>query len=123
MLDASALLAFLSGETGSENVPATSGQAMISAVNYAEAVSVLTRRGVPAADVCRQLSRLILDIVEFGSESAEMAGFLIEKTKSSGLSLGDRACLAEASRSKIPALTADQAWHGLDIGVPIQFIR
>ncbi len=96
---------------------------MISTVNYAEAISVTTRRGIPVVEVRRQLSRLVLDIVEFGPESAELAGTLIEKTKSHGLSLGDRACLAEAQRRRVPALTADRAWKGLDIGVPIQFIR
>jgi len=123
MLDASALLALLFGEAGSDSIPATSGEAMISTVNYAETISVTVRRGVPLADVRRQLSRLVLDIVEFGSESAELTGTLIENTKSHGLSLGDRACLAEARRRGVPALTADKAWKDLDIGVTIQFIR
>ena len=123
MLDASALLAYLRGEPGSEIVPATTGEAAISAVNYAEVVSVLTARGMPAASVRRQLSRIVLEIVTFGHASAEAAGLLIEKTKPFGLSLGDRACLAEASLAGVPALTADHAWRGLDIGVPIQFIR
>jgi len=32
----------------------------------------------------------------------------------SGLSLGDRACLAVAGSLGLPALTADQAWMRLD---------
>lgn len=40
-----------------------------------------------------------------------------------GLSLGDRACLALAAELGIPALTADQTWAGLDIGVKVELIR
>ena len=123
MLDASALLAYLRGEPGGEIVPVTTGEAVISAINYAETVSVLTARGMPAASVRQQLSRIVLEIVVFDRDSAEAAGLLIEKTKPFGLSLGDRACLVEASRAGVPALTGDRAWRGVDIGVPIQFIR
>lgn len=40
------------------------------------------------------------------------------------LSLGDRACLAAAQWLSKPALTADQAWKGLDLdGIEVQLIR
>lgn len=123
MLDASALLAYLLREPGGEAVPAASGDAAISAVSYSEVIAALSMRGVPASVIRKQLSRIALDVVDFGQESAEAAGQLIEKTRRFGLSLGDRACLAEASRLRIPALTADPAWKGVDVGVPIEFIR
>jgi ribonuclease VapC len=123
MLDASALLAYLLREPGAENVPASDGEAAISAVNFAEVVSVLTLRGVPAAVIRKQISRTTIDIVDFDGGAAEAAGLLVEKTRKLGLSLGDRACLVAASRTGIPALTADRAWKDVDVGVQIQFIR
>lgn len=44
-------------------------------------------------------------------------------TRSAGLSLGDRACVALARRLALPALTADRAWTGLDLGVELHQIR
>jgi PIN domain nuclease of toxin-antitoxin system len=123
MLDASALLAYLLCEPGGEKVPAVEGKAAISAVNLAEAISVLTLRGVPARVIRTQLSRTTIDVIDFDSESAEAAGLLVRKTRQHGLSLGDRACLVEASRAGIPVLTADRAWKTVDVGVSIQIIR
>ena len=123
MLDASALVTVLCREPGYENVPVASGEAAISTVNYAEVASVMTLRGMPVDELHRETDSFILDIVEFTRESAEAAGFLIAKTRPFGLSLGDRACLAEAARRGVPALTADRAWKGIDVGVTIRFVR
>lgn len=123
MLDASALLAYLNAEPGGEKVPIDTGEARISAVNYSEAVAVLTRLGARAAEVRTTLSSILLDVVEFDRDQAEAAGFMIATTRSLGLSLGDRACLAAAQRQGIPAMTADRSWSDLEIGVPIQVIR
>jgi len=123
MLDTSALLAYLNGEAGADKVSVNSGNARISTVNYSETVAVLTRRGMSAAEVRTILSSLLLEVVGFDRDLAEAAGFMITTTKPFGLSLGDRACLATALREGIPAMTADRAWSGLGIGVPIQLIR
>lgn len=123
MLDASALLAFLNGEPGGDTVPAMTGDAVISSVNFAEIVSVLTAQGMDEALVRKQLGLLVLDVRDFGRQAAEEAGFMIAQTRSSGLSLGDRACLAAARHERIPALTADRSWSKIDVGVEIQFIR
>lgn len=123
MLDASALLAFLQGEPGAEKVPVGTGEARISAVNYSEAVAVLTRRGARAAEVRAMLSSLLLEVVGFDRDTAEAAGFMIAATHPFGLSLGDRACLAAAQKEGIPVLTAERGWSKLDIGVSIEVIR
>lgn len=123
MLDASALLAYLHAEPGGENVPIDTGEARISAVNYSEAIAVLTRHGARAADIRALLSSIPLAIVAFDRETAEAAGFMIETTGRLGLSLGDRACLAAARAEGIPVVTADRSWRDLDIGVPIRLIR
>jgi PIN domain nuclease of toxin-antitoxin system len=123
MLDTSALLAYLNGEPGGEKVPVNTGDARISAVNYSEAVAVLTRHGANAAEVRALLSSILLEVVDFDIGAAESAGFMITTTNPFGLSLGDRACLAAAQREGIPVVTADRSWSNLDIGVPIQLIR
>jgi PIN domain nuclease of toxin-antitoxin system len=44
-------------------------------------------------------------------------------TRSAGLSLGDRACLALAERLGMVALTADRAWGTLQVGIQVDVIR
>lgn len=44
-------------------------------------------------------------------------------TKTQGLSLADRACLALAERLDVPAVTADQEWAKADVGAEVQLIR
>lgn len=123
MLDTSALLAYVHGEPGGEKVPTTTGEAVISTVNYAETVAVMRRNGMDAASIRSQLSAIILDIVDFDYETAELTGLLIAQTKPFGLSLGDRACLASAAREGIPAMTAERTWTKLNLGVDVQLIR
>jgi PIN domain nuclease of toxin-antitoxin system len=123
LLDASALIAYLDGEPGSENVPATTGEAVISAVNYAETVSILTTRGIDATTIRLQLSLIVIDVLDFDPETAETTGLMIAATKSMGLSLGDRACLATARHTGLPAMTADRSWSNVDVGVEVRLIR
>jgi PIN domain nuclease of toxin-antitoxin system len=123
MLDTSALLAYINGETGADKVPASSGDARMSTVNYSETVAVLTRRGMSASDIRSMLSSLLLELVVFDAEQAEEAGFMIAATHPLGLSLGDRACLAAAQKLGIPVMTTDGAWDKLGIGITVQLIR
>jgi PIN domain nuclease of toxin-antitoxin system len=123
MLDASAVLAFVNGEPGGDLVPVTTGEAAISAVNYAEVVSVMTSQGVNESSVRRQLAQIVLEVIDFDRGLAEEAGLMIAKTKDGGLSLGDRACLAAAKREQIPALTSDRSWSRVNVGVKVQLIR
>ena len=46
-------------------------------------------------------------------------------TRTAGLSLGDRACLALAAELGAPALTADRSWTGIAeaAGVAVQVVR
>jgi PIN domain nuclease of toxin-antitoxin system len=123
ILDASAVLAFVNDEPGGDAVPVTTGDACISAVNYAEVISVMTARGMDETSVRKQLEQIVLDVLDFERHSAEDAGFLIGQTAHLGLSFGDRACLATARRENIPALTSDRSWAGVNVGVKVQLIR
>ena len=44
-------------------------------------------------------------------------------TRSRGLSLGDRACLALARRLAATAVTTDRAWREVDVGAAVEVIR
>ena len=122
VVDASAVLAYLNDEPGSDMLAANLGGAVISAVNLAEVIAKLTD-AFTATEIRDGLSALDLTIVPFDTELAYAAGLLRPATRAAGLSLGDRACLALAHRLGVPALTTDQAWKGLDVGVDIQHIR
>jgi ribonuclease VapC len=123
VLDTSALLACLNREPGSESLDDKVADALLSAVNLAETVGVLVRRGASREGAAEILQLLDLQVVEFERSLAEDTGALVERTRSKGLSLGDRACLALARARNLPAITADAAWRGIDVGIPIQFIR
>ncbi len=123
VLDASALLCLLNGESGSERVLEALPSAVIGAANLAEVVSKLRERGLSVEEVEDVLGSLPLDVRALNASQAYKIGHLRPTTRSSGLSLGDRACLALAAELGMPALTADQAWAGLDIGVAVELIR
>ena len=123
VLDASALLAMLNGEPGSELVAAALPQAAISAINLSEVVAKLAEAGMPEGAIRDALQGLHFDIVSFDREYAYEAGLLRPSTRGVGLSLGDRGCLSLAKRLGVPAMTADRTWERLSIGAEVQVIR
>ena len=123
VLDASALLCLLNGEPGSERVVQALPSAVIGAANLAEVVSKLRERGLSVEEVQDVLGSLPLDVRPLAASQAYAIGHLRPATRTLGLSLGDRACLAVAAELSVPALTADQAWTELDIGVEVKLIR
>ena len=64
-----------------------------------------------------------LNIVPFDEKIAIKAGNLRNATKTKGLSLGDRACIATGLIFKLPIITTDRVWSELDIKVKFEFIR
>jgi len=123
VFDSSAVLAHLNHEPGAERAAAFLGDAIICAVNYSEIVAKLVERGARLAVVRPALSRYGLQIVPFDEDLAERAGALRAATKAYGLSLGDRACLALAERSRLPVLTADRMWKELDLHIDVEVLR
>jgi ribonuclease VapC len=123
VLDASALLAFINREPGADRVTAVLGEAMISTVNFCEVVTKLALRNQSPQHVLGELTEDELQVVSFDRVLAEDAGLLASATRGQGLSLGDRACLALARRENAVALTADNAWRHVQLGIEIQFIR
>jgi ribonuclease VapC len=123
VLDASALLAFINREPGAEMVTAVLGEAAISTVNFSEVVTKLALRNRSPQRILDELTEFELEVVDFNRALAEDAGLLATATRGQGLSLGDRACLALARRKNAVALTADNAWRQVQVGIEIQFIR
>jgi PIN domain nuclease of toxin-antitoxin system len=125
VLDASALLALLLGEPGADRVNAALLDARMSSVNYAEVVGHFIHLGMPADQVEAMLRPLPITIIAADRDLAAAAGHLRAATAKSGLSLGDRFCLALARRDGLPALTADRQWQGVAsaVGVEVVVIR
>ena len=80
-------------------------------------------RGVAIEGLREDLEALGLALLPFTTEDAETSAKLWPETRALGLSLGDRACLALALRLSLPALTADQAWRQVEVGVEVQVVR
>jgi PIN domain nuclease of toxin-antitoxin system len=129
VLDASALLAYLGDEPGADTVADTvAGGANISTVNLAEVLSTLARRGADPVRVASELADRgllggAITVESFTSEDAVETARLRPLTHAAGLSLADRACLALAHRLAVPAVSADQAWAGLELAVEVRLIR
>lgn len=123
VLDASAVLALLANERGAEQVQAALGSAVISAVNLAEVLAKLSDRGATVAELRLVRTSLDIEVRSFGERAAWRASALRGTTKSFGLSIGDRACLALALEEGLPALTTDRAWSALDVGVDVRSLR
>ena len=123
VLDASAVLAWLQGESGADVVAAHLDDAVIGAVNFAEVHQKLAQHGVDADRTTRLLRTAGVRVEPFDADDAIAASRLWSATRSAGLSLGDRCCLALAARLSRPAVTADTAWTSLEVGVSVVPIR
>jgi PIN domain nuclease of toxin-antitoxin system len=123
VLDASAVIADLRQERGAELVRAAYGRALISAVNQAEVLSFYTERGLPIADARKLLTALPVVVEAFEGQQMVEVARLRPLTKSLGLSLADRACLALASLRSARVLTTDRSWTKLSLGIDIRAIR
>jgi ribonuclease VapC len=129
VLDASALLAWLRDEAGAlaaEN--ALDNVTAMSVVNWAEVLTKLADLGQSPDEVRLALVRRgvlgnALVLWPLGEDLALEIAKLRGRTRSSGLSLGDRACIALGRQLRVPILTTDRAWRTLHLGVQIQVIR
>ena len=126
ILDASALIAFLHDEPGSNAVvDAIAETAAVSVVNWAETLSKVAADGGDPQQIADNFqasdSPLILEPLT-DDDCVEIAR-LRPLTKTHGLSLADRACLALARRLDLPVVTADRDWADLNLGITLQLIR
>ena len=97
--------------------------AEVCTVNIEEVLAKLRDKGASERVVGIAQATLEDLAVAYDFDLARRSASLRPLTRSRGLSLGDRACIALAIRSGLPVVTADKAWKGLDIGVEIRVIR
>lgn len=129
VLDASALLAYLNEEPGADAVEqALIDNAVISTANWAEVLSKVAEIGADPKDLEAELERQgllgqSLKIEPLLSEDSLHIAKLRTRTRSHGLSLGDRACLALGIRLRVPVITTDRAWEKVDLDIEIHVVR
>jgi ribonuclease VapC len=124
VLDASAILAVIHQERGSEKLPPELlAEAAVSTASLSEVVGKLVLSGWSEDDAWEDATSLVQEIVPFTPEHSRIAGNLIAQTRPLGLSLADRACLALARDLKAPVYTADRSWKKLKLGLRIHVIR
>ncbi len=123
VLDTSAVLALLFGETGATIALARGHAGILSAVSYSEAIAKAIDRQAPLETVKQAVDGLRLTLVPFDEEHAVKAAALRPATRQLDFSFADRACLATAALAKVPVLTADREWAKVDLGVKIVLIR
>jgi ribonuclease VapC len=127
VMDASAILVILRGEPGCDYVQELlqSEECSISSVNMAEVGSKLIDYGLPPEEFPRIARQLQIDIIDFNAEQSIQSAQIRKITRSAGLSLGDRACVALTQLMQGCVVTSDRAW--LDIseaaGVKVIMIR
>jgi PIN domain nuclease of toxin-antitoxin system len=129
VLDASAFLAYLRDELGAEIVEnALINGCYISIINWVEVLSKIVDLGESPEEIIKRLRdegllQNSLEIIACNEEDAITIAKFRVLTKSAGLSLGDRACLALGKRLNLPVLTADKVWTSLSLGITITLIR
>lgn len=119
LLDASAVLAILQNERGSDRLRNCVPGGAISAVNIAEVFSKLIARGMPKQAVMEAIGALNLEVLPFTSKEAFHSADFVHP----GISLGDRACLGTAQLLGYRAITAESRWIDIRREVEVLVFR
>lgn len=122
VLDASALVALLRNEPGAQHVAGRLLGSAISVVNLCEVVALFARNGAAPSAIHAVIDPLPIARVAMDEALAYEAGIMQPLTRSLGLSLGDRVCLALGKHLSVPVLTADRAWQALAKTVGVQVV-
>jgi ribonuclease VapC len=90
VFDASAILAILQDEPGSDKLLKLGAGALVSAVNAAEVLAKLVSRGMALREASAAFDALDLEVIPFTPHLAAISAQYVRK----GVSLGDRSFLA-----------------------------
>jgi len=125
VMDSSALLVVSKGEIGADRVMEIleTQDCVISSVNMAEVATRMLDMGLPPEHLERACEQFGIDVIDFNQEQALATAKLRIATKSAGLSLGDRACLALALRLQGVAVTADRAWGEVKKALDVKILQ
>ena len=119
LLDASAVLALLGNERGSDPLRQLVPGGAISAVNLAEVIEKLTRQGMPRPQVKATIDALHLEVIPFGTAEAFHTADFVQP----GISLGDRACLGTAQMLGRRVVTGESKWMPVRRNVDVFLFR
>jgi ribonuclease VapC len=119
VLDASAVLALLQEEPGADELEGVLDGALMSCVNLSEVLQKAEQHGVGTEGLEYDLEALGIQLRDFDLQMARPAAQ--PWSSGTGLSLGDRACLALAQRVEGVAVTTDARWAdaGLEVDVRV----
>src|SRR5262249_39815022 len=123
VLDASALMALLREEPGSDVVVASLANAIVSTVNYSEILKKTIERGGDSDHATAFMKSLSMPIVPFDENLAIASAALYPIAKPYGLSFADRACLALGVSRGSPVLTAERRMRLVSLPIKVKLIR
>jgi ribonuclease VapC len=121
VLDASAILALLQEEPGTDEVEHLLDGAVMSCVNLSEVLQKAEQHGVHSEGLEYDLEALGIEFRDFGVSSARPTAEAW--SPGGGLSLGDRACLALAGMIGGTAVTTDARWARAGLDVDLRVLR
>lgn len=78
---------------------------------------------MPGDQIELALSSLGLRVVPLDARAAVEVGMLRPPTRTRGLSLGGRACLALGVANGLSVLTSHRAWSEVDVGAVVEVLR
>jgi len=124
ILDASALLALLQEEKGAGFVmDLIEHGASMTTLNLAEVTCKLYGKQYSKSEIDSCINELPINFIPITREIAELAASYYVYTKSFGLSLADKICLAAGKLGGYTVVTADKIWEKLDLAIDIKVIR
>ncbi len=94
----------------------------MTAANWAEVLQKARQHGADPQEVGLLLRSLGIEVIDVTQKDGETAALIW--TAKAPLSLGDRLCLAAATRLGLPVVTADTEWERVEIeDLQIEVIR
>ena len=123
VLDASALLALLAEEPGADQIEVLLEGAAMSTVNLSEVLQKTEQHGIDTEGLEFDLEALGVEFHPFDVPQSRATADIWTRVPRAGLSFGDRACLALASRLDRTAVTTDRRWSAARHGINVRVIR
>jgi PIN domain nuclease of toxin-antitoxin system len=123
VLDSSAIIALLKGESGIATITKYRGDYLISSVIFAEAAAWFVFSGVSRLEAERLVRSAVDEIAPFEEEDVASLLKFAAAAREHGLSLADMVCLSLAIKEKIPVITSDKAWKKLKLPVEVIVFR
>jgi len=122
VIDTSVILAIAKNERLDEAAVSLVDDGVMSTVNVSEVYAKLADLKLNSTTV-GPLIQTLARIEPLTLSQARLAGSLRDSTRHSGLSLGDRCCLALAIELGADVYTTEHVWARLEVGCKIHLLR